>query len=141
MPLKIVTDYSREDGRSRFVEWTPPRDRGAGRPDPVRPPGRPRHGLAVETPTRELFVGLDLGQAADFTALAVVERTPTGYAVPYLSRTRGKAYTEVVARVADLMRRAPLAGSSRLAGVATGVGRPGMDRLRSARVEPRRVAM
>jgi len=61
MPLKIVTDYDREDGRSRFVEYVPPRDRTSGRPDPVRPPGRPLRASAAPTVTeREFFVGLDL---------------------------------------------------------------------------------
>src|SRR4051794_14658006 len=112
MPLRIVTDYDREDGKSRFAEYVPPHDRGAGRPDPVRPPGRPRHGLPVETQAREFFVGLDLGQSADFTALVAVERTPGGYSVPFLARTRGKPYPEVVAKVADLTRKPPLAGNS-----------------------------
>src|SRR4051794_37761942 len=137
MPLRIVTDFDREDGRSRFVEYTPPRDRAAGRPDPVRPPGRSLRTLQpVATPVQDFVVGLDLGQAADLTALAVVERTPTGYAGTYLARTRGRPYPEIVAKVADLMRRPPLAGSSRLAVDATGVGRPVMDMLRGAGLDP-----
>jgi len=138
MPLKIVTDFDREDGRSRFVEYQPPRDRAASRPDPVRPPGRPlRGGLQpVATSVRDFVLGLDLGQAADFTALAVVERMPTGYSVPFLARTRGKPYPEIVAKVADLVRRPPLASASRLVVDATGVGRPVLDMIRAAGLDP-----
>src|SRR3954471_20338166 len=115
MPLRIVTDFDREDGRSRFVEYVAPRDRAAGRPDPVRPPGRPLRDLQpVARSAREFFVGLDLGQASDFTALAVVERCPAGYAVPFLARTRGKPYPEIVGRVAGLMEKPPLTGAARL---------------------------
>jgi hypothetical protein len=86
--------------------------------------------------TREFVIGLDLGQAADFTALVAVERTAEGYAVPLIARTRGRSYPEIVARVADLMTEAPIADNSHLIVDATGVGRPVMDMLRGADLNP-----
>ena len=86
------------------------------------------------------FVGLDLGQAQDFTALAVLtrprltgseppaERQPP-YAVGHLHRfPLGTPYPAVVAAVVDLMRTPPLRGSM-LVVDQTGVGRPVVDML------------
>jgi hypothetical protein len=66
------------------------------------------------------FVGLDLGQAQDFTALAVLTRPVVhryevdadrkpAYAVPHLHRfPLGTPYPEVVAGVVELLRTPPL---------------------------------
>jgi hypothetical protein len=89
------------------------------------------------------FSGLDLGQAQDFTALAVIEkslladperpRTKIGYyAVRHLERfPLGTPYTEVCARLAELFRAQPMSGST-LAVDQTGVGRPVIDLLRGS---------
>ena len=87
------------------------------------------------------FVGLDLGQAQDFTALAVltrprltgressVERKPP-YAVPHLQRfPLGTPYPAIVSAVVDLLRTPQLRGSM-LVVDQTGVGRPVVDMLR-----------
>ena len=89
------------------------------------------------------FVGLDLGQAQDFTALAVLARPRlTGrecladrkplYAVPYLKRfPLGTPYPVIVASVVDLLRTPRLHGSM-LVVDQTGVGRAVVDMLTDA---------
>ena len=86
------------------------------------------------------FVGLDLGQSRDFTALAVLERAElTGEFDPamfawrkevalrlrYLERVPlGTPYPEIVERVRRTTRSPELAGRCHVAADATGVGRP-----------------
>jgi hypothetical protein len=95
------------------------------------------------------FVGVDLGQSRDFTAIAVVERTektgawdPVGCTwrrvvaleLRYLERMAlGTPYPEVVERVAQVTRSGELEGRCHLAVDGTGVGRPVVDMLRRAR--------
>ncbi len=97
------------------------------------------------------FLGVDLGQAADFTALAAVERVEAPgewdaatYArlpkiemhVRYLERTAlGTPYPEIVERVAEVARSHKLAGQSQIVVDATGVGRPVVDLLKMAAPE------
>lgn len=76
--------------------------------------------------------GLDLGQAGDFTALAVLERqgSPSHYDVRFLHRWHlGTPYPKIAADVVALLRRPPLPGSP-LAVDQTGVGRAVVDMLR-----------
>jgi len=95
------------------------------------------------------FVGVDLGQCRDFTAIAVVERTEssdewsaatfdrlttTMLRLRFLERVElGTPYPEVVERVVQVTRSRELAGRCHLAVDGTGVGRPVVDLLRSAR--------
>jgi len=91
------------------------------------------------------FVGLDLGQASDFTALAVLEQTfvpdpdkPGAhlrhYACRHLERLAlGTAYTAVSARLRVLVNTGSLRGST-LVVDQTGVGRAVVDLLRAARL-------
>ena len=95
------------------------------------------------------FVGVDLGQSRDFTAIAVVERSVrTGVWDPvmagwpkvvalelrYLERMAlGTPYPEVVERVAQVTRSGALRGCCHLAVDGTGVGRPVVDLLKRAR--------
>ena len=99
------------------------------------------------------YVGLDLGQRQDFSALAVVERrervaiqrnyvdwresrTPEhdGLVVRYVKRMKqGTPYAEVVRRVVELLHKPALAGKKRLAVDATGVGMPVVEMLVAAR--------
>ncbi len=88
--------------------------------------------------TAEFFLGLDLGQTQDFTALAVLECQPTtpteqpGYALRHLRRfPLGTAYTEIVPAVARLAGAQPLSGSP-LVVDQTGVGRAVVDMLLQA---------
>jgi hypothetical protein len=96
-------------------------------------------------PQPDYVLGLDLGQAADYTALAVAERTyhpdPGGkgppqahYGVRHLKRwPLGTPYTTIVPDVAGLVGREPLKGC--LLGVdQTGVGIAVVDMVRQARV-------
>ncbi len=86
------------------------------------------------------FVGLDLGQMADYTALAVVERAAHGegadsvfhYAVRYLHRWPLRTpYPMIVGDVVRLYAKPPLAGSA-LVVDRTGVGVAVFDMLRDA---------
>ena len=86
------------------------------------------------------FVGLDLGQAQDFTALAVLRRVCLSgkeraadrqppYSVPHLHRfPLGTPYPSIVASVVDLLKTSQLKGSM-LVVDQTGVGRPVVDML------------
>ncbi len=83
------------------------------------------------------FVGLDLGQKRDFSAVAVVERDAAAgcLRVRHLERMAlGTPYTAVVARVGEILRHPALARQSRLVVDATGVGLPVVELLRGARL-------
>jgi hypothetical protein len=100
--------------------------------------------------SRRFFLGLDLGQSHDFTALSVLERAEIkgawdaagfGHRMHAVLRLRyleriplGTPYPDVVQRIADLMESPELYGSSELLVDATGVGRPVVDLLRQARL-------
>ena len=88
------------------------------------------------------FVGLDLGQPHEFTALAVLERSPptdadttveqSEYALRHLHRfPLGTPYTQIVPAVAALVRSGPLAESPVVVD-QTGVGRAVVDLMRQA---------
>ena len=90
----------------------------------------------------DYFLGLDLGQTRDFTALAVLERQPPTdagtaveppeYALRHLHRfPLGTPYTEIVPAVAALVRSGPLAESPVVVD-QTGVGRAVVDMMRRA---------
>ncbi|HZZ80267.1 MAG TPA: hypothetical protein VFE62_17275 [Gemmataceae bacterium] len=78
------------------------------------------------------WLGLDLGQASDFSALARVEQVRGRCAVRHLERfPNGTPYTDVVARVRDVVAAPALAGCT-LVPDATGVGRAVVDLLLQA---------
>jgi len=95
------------------------------------------------------FVGVDLGQSRDYTAIAVVERVESAgewsaatftYARAVVQRLRflervelGTPYPEVVERVVKVTRSSALAGRCHLIVDGTGVGRPVVDLLRVAK--------
>jgi hypothetical protein len=91
------------------------------------------------------IVGLDLGQASDYSALCVVERTAApdpanaarrlnSFAVRHLHRWKlGTPYPVIVEDVAALGRRPPLP-LSMLAMDGTGVGRAVVDLFRGAKL-------
>lgn len=75
------------------------------------------------------FVGLDLGQQRDYTAISVLERLPRSdesggpeLHIRHLERFRDVLYPDVAERVAGLMAAPELAGDARLLVDATGVG-------------------
>jgi hypothetical protein len=97
------------------------------------------------------YVGLDLGQRHDYTALAVVEQSFVPlpefdyvywvqpyralFAVRHLERLPlGTPYPQMVETVRSLLSAPPLAGRSTLVVDATGVGVPVIDLLRTARL-------
>jgi hypothetical protein len=96
------------------------------------------------------FVGLDLGQAADYTAFAVLERQVTlgeldrvTYERPevvslrlrYVERMAlGTAYPTVVERMHEVVGSSELSGRCDLVADGTGVGRPVVDLLHNARL-------
>jgi hypothetical protein len=98
------------------------------------------------------FVGVAIGQASEFTAIAVAERTvpiiedseqQSVYEIGHLQRfTAATPYPEQVATIANIInalrarRYAPV-----LICDATGVGRPVVDLLRKAALRPKAVAI
>lgn len=101
-------------------------------------------------PETEYLVGLDLGQAINHTAIAVLERavvpleqspathewsTETRYAFRHLEQLPlGIEYPDMVQHVRQLLCRPELADRSTLVVDATGPGRPVKDMLRQARL-------
>jgi hypothetical protein len=92
-----------------------------------------------------VFIGLDLGQKRDHSAIAVVEREekrlawmpsmPQAMRIRYLQRIPlGTPYTRVVEQVSEIVRHPMLEGRSRLVADATGVGAPVVDLLKAARL-------
>ena len=91
------------------------------------------------------FLGLDLGQKRDHSAVAVVERIDHRRAfqgtafvrlvVRYAERLPlGTPYPRVVERVRSIVRSGEMAGNCAVAVDATGVGAPVVDMLRAARL-------
>ena len=98
----------------------------------ARAEASPVHVRGWELPLTRFLVGLDLGQAQDFTALVVLERDGDGYQLRHAERFRGRAYPDVVSHVVTLLGRPPLAGASTLAVDGTGVGVAVVDLFRRA---------
>ncbi|OPY57383.1 MAG: hypothetical protein A4E49_00048 [Methanosaeta sp. PtaU1.Bin112] len=86
------------------------------------------------------YIGLDLGQASDYTALIIVESIPDPggkiYHVRRLERIRGEPYPKVAEKVKAIMASPALAGKTALVVDQTGVGRPVVDLLREAGLKP-----
>jgi hypothetical protein len=98
-----------------------------------------------EPPRTRYFIGLDLGQSQDYTAISVLAGTFTDggpkptYQVGHLERfPLGTTYPDVVRGVVKLAQRPELGGDWQLVVDATGVGRPVVDLLREALGEQRR---
>jgi hypothetical protein len=100
----------------------------------------------MEILRRDVFLGLDLGQSHDFTALGLIERityagdwdgatwshrNEISTRLRHLERSPlGTSYPDIVARVGEVMRSPALADARRnLIVDATGVGRPVVDLL------------
>lgn len=93
------------------------------------------------------YVGLDLGQVQDYTALAIIERpyiaptTPIAdrlgmavYSVRHLERfPLGTSYPAIVRRVVEIAKQLTPAGGKGLCIDSTGVGRPVVEMLAAAR--------
>lgn len=105
---------------------------------------------------REFYMGVDLGQANDYTAVSVIERVRTRrdwethirYHLGHLERfPLGMSYPGQVERIAERIERlmgSPLRldggvyfdGKVTLVVDATGVGRPVVDLMRAAKLKP-----
>lgn len=99
------------------------------------------------------YIGVDLGQRRDFSAIVVVERReqvirgfdyaqwrrteeeqPRELIVRFVERIRlGTPYTQVVRRIVEVAQSPLLVGARRLIVDATGLGMPVVDMLRSSR--------
>jgi hypothetical protein len=87
------------------------------------------------------FIGLDLGQKQDFSAVAVVERADCLH-VKHLERIPlGTPYAKVVGRVSEMARHPALAGNAAMVVDATGVGAPVVEMLRQVRLPCRVTAV
>lgn len=89
----------------------------------------------------KFYLGLDLGQAQDYTALCVLERINNSKAadfhVRHLKRFHlGTSYPAIVERVKELMYSPEIDNDVKLIVDATGVGRPVVDLLRDAGLRP-----
>lgn len=90
------------------------------------------------------FVGLDLGQAQDYTALSVIEQRWNEvarryeYDLRYLDRARGEPYPSVVKKVSAMMNSQSIVGIEppRLILDKTGVGAPVADMFRVGPISP-----
>ncbi len=82
------------------------------------------------------YVGLDLGQRRDHSAIAVLQRKDRRrLLVRYLERVPlGTPYTAVVARIREIVQHPELRGQCALVVDGTGVGAPVVDSLRAARL-------
>src|SRR5437764_1005119 len=82
----------------------------------------------------QYFVGLDLGQVRDPTAIAVVDMEGT-LRLRHLERVPLRTpYPDVVKKVRRLTRSGEQAGRCQVVADATGVGRPVVELLRRARL-------
>ena len=86
------------------------------------------------------YVGLDLGQSSDYTALSVLDQSNPGseasYQVRHLERVRGIPYPQIVTKVSEIMRSQALAGQAALVVDQTGVGAPVVDLFNQAGLSP-----
>jgi hypothetical protein len=106
-----------------------------------------RNGVLRSQP--RYYIGVDLGQAQDYTAIVVIERAELRFAerdpvtMSFLEETRyavrhaerialGSPYPEVVEQVRRMVKREPLAGQVKVIVDATGVGAPVVDLLKKA---------
>src|SRR5581483_9699651 len=85
------------------------------------------------------FIGLDLGQSQDFSALVIAEKTTTDgeghYQVPHLQRFKLLTrYPEIVRQVKETLELPKLRRDSTLVIDATGVGKPVLDMFNAARL-------
>ena len=101
------------------------------------------------------FAGLDLGQAADYTALSILEKLqPEGdekeherrrrnrqnvYHIRYLERVRGEPYTAIVSKVVKMMSK--LKDDANLVVDQTGCGRPVFDMFVDAGLKPKPIGV
>ena len=91
----------------------------------------------------KFFLGVDLGQSQDYTAICVLERLKSEankkqftYHLRHLERVRGMPYPSIVDRVAKLMHSPGLKDNAELVIDQTGCGRPVFDMFVGAGLDP-----
>jgi hypothetical protein len=97
----------------------------------------------------EWFLGVDLGQVEDYTAIVAIEKveeshepsqygdnTPPSYHVRLIERIRRTPYHIIAGHVKDMLNQPPLCENSKLVVDATGVGRPVIDEMRRIGLTP-----
>ena len=88
----------------------------------------------------KFFMGLDLGQSQDYTALCVLEanagKDGLSYSVRRLERIRGESYPNIAQKVTSMMRSPALANNVALVIDQTGCGRPVFDMFEKAWLNP-----
>lgn len=90
----------------------------------------------------DFYLGLDLGQANDYTAICIAERldvadNPLEYHLRHLERIKlGTPYPAIVEYVKSLMQTKQLANKTVLVVDKTGVGAPVIDMFCQARLDP-----
>ena len=86
------------------------------------------------------YVGLDLGQSNDYTAVSVLERVgdhlENSYQVRHLERVRNVPYPQIVDKVSSMMHSPALEYKADLIVDQTGVGAPVVDLFRQAGLNP-----
>jgi hypothetical protein len=91
-------------------------------------------------PCRRYVVGLDLGQAQDYTAVAVVQRSAARHGVVQVRHVERfplrTPYPAIVTRMEQLVATPPLRGQASLVVDATGVGTAVIDLLSQAKLSP-----
>lgn len=95
---------------------------------------RPKH----SRPSREFWLGLDCGQAKDYSALAILSRSENRYGVVHLERLPlDMPYPEQIEHVYRLMHTRPLdVARKTLAVDYTGAGRPVVDLAQDRGLNP-----
>ena len=98
---------------------------------------------------RDFIIGVDLGQARDYTAIAVLERfeeltgeavkgrwtTAVRYEMPHLERPPlGTSYPDIIERLKDLIARLPDHKRLKIVVDRTGCGRPVVDLMRKEKL-------
>ena len=90
----------------------------------------------------DFILGLDLGQAQDYTALGILERDGSSkgdreYQLRHLDRfPLGTSYPAITEKVKQLMEKEPLRGHVLMVVDATGVGLPVIDLLKQEGLGP-----
>ena len=98
---------------------------------------------------RDFIIGVDLGQARDYTAIALLERfeeltghaakgrwtTAVRYEMPHLERPPlGTSYPDIIERLKDLIARLPDHKRLKIVVDRTGCGRPVVDLMRKEKL-------
>jgi len=90
-------------------------------------------------PGEDYFVGVDLGQSQDYTAIVVVEGLVyhNHYRAVYMERMRGVPYPAIIKKIEDLVHSDPICmGNVHLVVDRTGVGAPVVDAMFEKNLNP-----